>query len=270
MARIENQLDLDQEDAFHFIVLYLREGRKSPYADYGYGFYLPNVMRDYLETVKTVPHHDTDRHLPRISPSFYAAAWELCRRGILRPGIKAYGGQATPDGSSGNGYSVTPLGREWLQKVGQYEYVPVDPGRFARLLDNFSPRFGGGFQERCQEALRCYNAHAYLACCAMCGAAAESIILALAIQKSGDETKVMSMYSASGGRGRIENLIIGKKDKPIQDEFRGYISLLKYWRDIAAHGKLSGIQDAEAYTSLALLLRFAQFANDRWDELTKD
>src|SRR3990172_6979245 len=111
MARTENQMDLDQEDAFHFIVLYLREGRKSPYGSYGYEFYLPNVMRCYLETVKKVPHHDTDQHLPRISPSFYAAAWELCRRGILRPGLKAYGGQATPDGSSGNGYSVTPLGK---------------------------------------------------------------------------------------------------------------------------------------------------------------
>jgi len=270
MTVTDKDLSLDQEDAFHFIVLYLREGGKSEYSSYGYEFYLPNVMRDYLETVKKVPHHDTDQHLPRISPSFYAAAWELCRRGILRPGIKVYGGQATADGSSGNGYSVTPLGREWLQKAGQYEYVPVDPGRFARLLDNFSPRFGGGFRERCQEALRCYNAQAYLACCAMCGAAAESIILALAIQKSGDETKVMSMYSASGGRGRIENLIIGKKDKSIQDEFRSYVGLLKYWRDISAHGKMSGIQDPEAYTSLALLLRFAQFANDRWEQLVTE
>ena len=104
----------------------------------------------------------------------------------------------------------------------------------------------------------------------MCGAAAESIILALAIQKSGDETKVMSMYSASGGRGRIENLIIGKKDKSIQDEFRSYVGLLKYWRDISAHGKMSGIQDPEAYTSLALLLRFAQFANDRWEQLVTE
>ncbi|OGP24830.1 MAG: hypothetical protein A2038_15375 [Deltaproteobacteria bacterium GWA2_57_13] len=270
MARTENQMDLDQEDAFHFIVLYLREGRKSPYGSYGYELYLPNVMRDYLETVKKVPHHDTDRHLPKISPSFYAAAWELCRRGILRPGIKAFNEQATADGSSGNGYSVTPLGTEWLQKAGEYEYVPVDPGRFAKLLDNFSPRFGPGFQERCQEALRCYNAQAYLACCAMCGAAAESISLSIASAKTKNEAEILKMYSAAGGRGRIENLIIGKKDKSIQDDFRGYLSLLKYWRDIAAHGRASGINDPEAYTSLALLLRFAQFANDRWDELTLD
>ena len=67
-----------------------------------------------------------------------------------------------------------------------------------------------------------------------------------------------------------KSVIIAKKNKPIQDEFRGYLGLLKYWRDIAAHGKMSGIKDPEAYTSLALLLRFAQFANDRWDDLITD
>jgi hypothetical protein len=270
MADTDKDLGLDQEDAFHFIVLYLREGRKNDYSSYGYEFYLPNAMRNYLEKVKGVSHHDTGRDLPRISPPFYAAAWELCRRGILRPGIRRFGEQVTDDGSGGNGYSVTPLGREWLKKAGEYDYVPVDPGRFAKLLDNFSPRFGSGFQERCQEALRCYNAQAYLACCTMCGAAAESIVVSIACGKTQNEAEVLKMYSAAGGRGRIENLIIGKKNKPIQDEFRGYVSLLKYWRDIAAHGKLSGLEDPEAYTSLALLLRFAQFANDRWDELVTE
>jgi len=86
----------------------------------------------------------------------------------------------------------------------------------------------------------------------------------------GKRSAVLEMYSAAGGRGRIENLIIGKKDKSTQEEFRGYLSLLKYWRDIAAHGRTSGIKDPEAYTSLALLLRFAQFANDRWNDLVKD
>ena len=46
------------------------------------------------------------------------------------------------------------------------------------------------------------------------------------------------------------------------------LSLLKYWRDAASHGRRSGIADNEAYTALAVLLRFAQFANDRWTDLT--
>ena len=51
-------------------------------------------------------------------------------------------------------------------------------------------------------------------------------------------------------------------------EFRGYTVLLKYWRDEAAHGKVSGISDNEAFTSLAYFLRFVQFADARWNELT--
>lgn len=53
----------------------------------------------------------------------------------------------------------------------------------------------------------------------------------------------------------------------LRDEYKGYTTLLKYWRDQAAHGKASGIGDNEAYTSLALLLRFAIFVEDNWAEI---
>ncbi len=183
--------------------------------------------------------------------------------------MKALGQQCTDEGSAGAGFSVTQAGRKWLKEAGQYDFVPIEPGRFSRLLDTFTPRFGAGFQERAQEAIRCYGANVYLACCAMCGAAAESILLAVAIAKDGDADKVDRMYLASGGRRRVEQLIIGQQAKPIQEEFVGYLSLLKYWRDAASHGRRSGIADNEAYTALAVLLRFAQFANDRWTDLTK-
>jgi hypothetical protein len=101
----------------------------------------------------------------------------------------------------------------------------------------------------------------------MCGAATESIILSLAITKTNDEAQVIKDYSTRGGRGKIENLIIGQKQGNIKDEFISSTGLLKYWRDISAHGSVSGITDNEAFTSLALLLRFSQFVNDKWDEL---
>ena len=44
------------------------------------------------------------------------------------------------------------------------------------MLAAFQNRFGAGFQERGQEAARCYGAHAYLDCCVMSGAAAESVL----------------------------------------------------------------------------------------------
>lgn len=100
----------------------------------------------------------------------------------------------------------------------------------------------------------------------MCGAAAESILLATAIAKAGEAT-VLSQYNTSGDR-RVENIILGKVRQEIRDEYMGFMTLLKYWRDQAAHGKVSGIKDNEAYTSLALLLRFAIFVNDHWAEFT--
>jgi len=186
---------------------------------------------------------------------------------VLRPGVITY--QTHHQSSYVDGYTVTPAGKKWLKQAGQYDYVPIEPGRFSKLLDSFSARFGAGFQERSQEAIRCYGTNAFLACCAMCGAAAESILLAVAIAKDGDQDKIEKIYLASGGRGRIEKLILGSQPDAVQNKCRGYLSLLKYWRDMTAHGRASGITDCEAYTSLAFLLRFAQFVNDRWNELTK-
>ena len=40
------------------------------------------------------------------------------------------------------------------------------------------------------------------------------------------------------------------------------------FQEEAAHSKASNIKDNEAYTSLALLLRFAIFVKDNWVELT--
>lgn len=138
----------------------------------------------------------------------------------------------------------------------------------AKMLASTGSNFGNGFHGRAQEAICCYGAHAYFACCAMCGAAAESILLAIAIKKVGDENKVLDTYMSKGGRGRIEHLIIGQAHGDIKKGFNASYDLLKYWRDCAAHGHQSGIQDNEAYTSLALLLRFTQFASDNWDLLT--
>jgi hypothetical protein len=103
----------------------------------------------------------------------------------------------------------------------------------------------------------------------MCGAAAESIVLAVAIAKSGDEEAVMSVYRTSNGRSRIENQVVGQARSPLKRGFEGVISLLKYWRDISAHGAKSSIGDHEAYVSLLLLLRHAAFVEENWVGLTE-
>jgi len=102
----------------------------------------------------------------------------------------------------------------------------------------------------------------------MCGAAAESILLAIAIAKAGDEEGVLKEYLTRGGRQRIENRVVGPQPDWIRDQFRGCTGLLNYWRDSAAHGRHSDMQYAEAHTALSQLLWFAQFADDQWELLT--
>jgi hypothetical protein len=101
----------------------------------------------------------------------------------------------------------------------------------------------------------------------MCGAAAESVMLRTAMEKQ-DEESVLRRYRSAGGRRKVENLIIGKARKQLQEEFVAYSTLLKYWRDESAHGSISDINDNEAYTSLAMLLRLCKFVDDNWKELT--
>ena len=166
------------------------------------------------------------------------------------------------------GFSVTPFGRKWLAEETQNIWVSTEPDRFAEMIAPLRDRFGQGFHSRSQEAVRCYGAHAYLACCTMCGAAAESILLATAIAKTGDEQKVLAAYSTAKGRASVENMVIGQATDNLKREFQGLTSLLKYWRDAAAHGQASTISDNEAYTSLALLLRYGTFVSEKWQELT--
>ena len=147
-----------EEDAFHFIVRALRD-TTARLCHYGYEVYMPRVFDLYLEKVCGVPGFDNQVAYKQIAPAFYAAAWELCRRGVLRPGVMDWRGQET---EYVNGYTVTPAGKKWLAEAGQYDYVPIEPGRFSKLLDSFSARFGAGFQERSQEAIRCYGTNAYL------------------------------------------------------------------------------------------------------------
>lgn len=256
---------MDQEDALLFIVQCLRtEPRQC--AKYGYEFYVPNAIEAYFQANKREVRWGSPEMLD-LSPVFLNAAWELSRRGILRPGIRRMNTQATDEGNAGLGYSVTSFGRQWLNEPEHDTFIPTEPERFARLLQPYGERFGPGFHERAQEAIRCYGAHAYLACCSMCGAAAESILLATATQRSGDADGTLRTYLTGAGRSRIENALIGKAPEFIQREFRALAVLLKYWRDSSSHGQASMITDKEAYTSLALLLRFAAFVAGHWHEL---
>jgi hypothetical protein len=261
-------IEVTDEDAVKFMIKELRNPTTTHMSSYGYEVYIPNLLR-VLIAAKTgqQPQHVDEQQMRRLSSTFYDAAWELCRRGILRPGVRDLFGQATAEGASGNGYSVTPFGRTWLTDGHRDDFVPVEPGRFGRMIAPYGERFGSGFQARAQQAITCYGARAYLACCAMVGAATESILLNAAIAKDGDEQKVLQLYVSGRGRSKIESLLIGQARVDLQQQVRGFTGLLNYWRDDASHGKPSRLSDDEAFTALAMLLRFAALINDNWAEI---
>ncbi len=258
--------NVEQEDATTLLIEWLRTPDHGNYSRYGYDIYVPHLLRVYLERIENLRHKNIEPRVRELMPNFFAAGWELCRRGILRPGVNQYGAQATNDGNAGCGYSITPFGQLWLEEADRDDYIPTEPGRFSQMLAEYRGKFGDGFHERGQEAVRCYGSHSYLACCAMSGAAAESILLAAAIAKT-NENDVLKQYKSGNGRRKVENIVIGKARIQLQNEYRGYVSLLKYWRDAAAHGHASGVSENEAYTAIALLLRFAMYTSDHWGEL---
>jgi hypothetical protein len=193
------------------------------------------------------------------------AAWELVRRGILRPG-----GRLFPDGNASDPgrFSLTTRGRQWLADADESHFILMQPGALAQAFKAFEKRFGEGFLQRSHEALRCREADAWLAGCAMCGAAAESILLALAIAKSGDEDATIKEYRTGSGRKKTIDALVGQKPSKVQSEFRSSMSILSYWRDDAAHGLASPISPAEAEEAVRQLLILSQLADRHWDELT--
>lgn len=253
------------EDASAFIVDFIAKPRATEaYSGSGYDIYVPNAAAAYLTEIEKIPQHLARDHQRgrELTPFFLDAAWELCRRGVLRLGV--------PNGGNADnrGFSVTNLGRSWIAS-GTLVPIVLDTSRLSELFASLSGRLGVGFLQRANEAARCHTFGANLAACAMCGAAAESIVSAVAIAKTGDEGSVLKAYLASHGIKRTIDSIFHGARGGIANAFKAATDLLSYWRDEAAHGTASEISEIEAHTALARLVRFAQFALDHWIELTE-
>ena len=198
---------------------------------------------------------------------FYDAAWELCRIGVLRPGAHTPMGQAAGNALfAGDGYSVTQFGYAWL--ANPERRTAGDPSRMSAIFLPFATKYGAGFEQRALEAIVCHRTSSYLATCVMAGAAAELILLAVAIAKIGNEADVLKEYASRNGRSRVTLKIVSGLKDGIRQSFETALQVLHYWRDDAAHGMATTISEVEAYASLTQLLRLAQFCSDHWAELT--
>jgi hypothetical protein len=144
----------------------------------------------------------------------------------------------------------------------------LDPSRLGTTLAAFAGKFGDGYTQRAAEAVKTYRNQNWLAACVMAGAAAESILLAVAIAKIGDEKKVLTTYNGAGGRSRTTKLVTQGVTASIRQTFETALGVLHYWRDDAAHGMAAALGETEAHEALSRLLRLAQFATKSWTQLT--
>lgn len=227
---------------------------------------LPHIVWKYwidqIDRTKynTVTDLESEKFIP-----FYDAAWEFCRIGILRPGPLAPRGMSIT-AWNGDIYTITDFGRKWLANTSSRP--ATDPNRMSEIFESFRLTFGEGYAQRATEAVRTYQTANYLAACVMAGAAAESLLLAVAIGKIGSEKKVLAEYNTSGGRTRVIQKVVGNVTVSISSRFQASLQVILYWRDDAGHGSVTTISEIEAHSSLTQLLRLSQFCADHWTQLT--
>lgn len=252
-------MQLDEAIAFTFDML-----RRGHAGNYGYDLYPPVIADAAAAKLHPTDHQIRNKASRELSPIFMDAAWEICCRGYVRPGVKIVLGQAVPDG----GYSLTALGREGLNELDEASILVAQPGALSATLMEFGSRFGRGFRQRAAEAIKCRDTQAWLGCCAMAGAAAESILLAIAIAKTRDEDLVLNEYRAASGRTRVLNKIVGQANGNRRNALTTFAGIISLWRDEAAHGRASPISAANANEALRQLLHMCQWVDAEWEALT--
>jgi hypothetical protein len=256
------------DEVYEFLIEFLRgiaPDVRPQHGNHNCDIWLPNVAYEFARSRGETPASPDGSYDKYFRP-LHDSAWELCRIGVLRPGRAERMIVVGSSDLAEAGYSITQFGRIWLADAATRPIV--DPSRLGQALGKFSSKFGRGYNQRAMEAVRTYRTNNYLAACVMSGAAAESILLALAIAKVGDEGQVLSDYKAGSGRRRIKVKILQGVGAGLVGQFEAAAQVLHYWRDDAAHGTVTASGEIEAHASLTQLLRLAQIASDYWAEFT--
>jgi hypothetical protein len=108
------------DDALNYILQQLRTKGPASYGQDGYDFTVRDMTVRYLkEVLRLSPAPEVeDERTYAASPAFFDAAWELARRGVLRPSVRSSFMQWAARASSGGGYTLTRVGAEWLAGLG--------------------------------------------------------------------------------------------------------------------------------------------------------
>ncbi len=196
---------------------------------HGSDIWINHVCDQYWQTGgQAVADMAQDDKEPYIAP-FYDAAWELCRRGVMRPAAAVPAGQTSGNQIGqrvpsapffGDGYSLTAWGRGWvLTAASERTLMPSDHGRITEVLHQFRARFGEGYTQRAAEAVADWRAGNYLSACTMAGAAAESVLIATATAKAKDEQVVLAEYRTATGRSRVIKRVTAGVTSSIGERF---------------------------------------------------
>ena len=264
-AYVSGSLTVSVEDISDFIIDTLRNQPKS-LASMGCDVYVQNVCGTYAgqHGAQIVSVSDRERVTEELAAPVLDAIWNLCRVGVLRPGPTSLRNFGNTDNA---GYCITAFGRGWISEHEQPAFIPTDGSRLTGLLTRRQDLFGMVYAARATDAARCFSAHAYYACCAMIGAAAESILVAAAVAKFG-EAEALSTYQGNQGRKKLTDELLLTRPAWLAKEFRQHADLIGLWRDLSAHAHSSPIGEAEAFTDMRGLIKFAGFAESRWEQLT--
>jgi hypothetical protein len=269
-----NPIKLHSDDAFSFIVHNLHKNLEA-FVDRpqsAWDVSLQSIVWTFVGQLNgtwQIGQFRYSEDLQDVWRAFDDAAWRLCRMGIFRLTPRARRLAESTAYGFGDYFAITSAGRAWLENS-ELPYIPAEPRRYVELLEKEKRLLGRGFEQRAREAASCHQAGNFIACCAMCGAAAESAILATAIEKTGDANKVLREYGQRDGRRKVLTLIFGQQPGKLEQRYlEAAFGLLSYWRDDAAHGQVSEISEIGAYHSLTLLLRLAQFLFANWNALTR-
>lgn len=249
-------MSIHADSIFEFLVEYLARvahDERARQQSHGADLYVPHQLDRYWQLQGINSNQQTDAHVG----AFYDAVAELCRIGVLRMGYRNPSRTGVSGGDIDRKFSLTANGIRWVESAGERQVIEI--GRMAELFDEFT-KFGDAFNQRAREAVGTYRTRNYLASCAMSGAAAEAVLLAIGFAKLG-ENEALRKYRRPQGRTELLKAITP------DSQFSSALSIMSYWRDEAAHGRTSDIGELNAWAALTQLLQLTQFSEKNWSRL---
>lgn len=255
------------DEVYSFLIQWSRDvADKKRQGAYGCDVYLFAACKEFL-LQRGAPPHKADSLVKDIGAIFHSAAWELCLKGVLRPGSVSDPSGSEQRPSLGSQFSITERGRSWLLDPSAGQPLALANSSMRSVIESHRARFGDGFYERAVEAIACLENGTFLAACAMSGAAVESILLVTAIAASGDDEDVLKKYRQAKGRDELRKIII-RNDNSLSKHIDPGFAILSRWRDEAAHGQVAELGREEALISVYTVISLAQFIDGRWAHIT--